>query len=51
MRTYDVLIQLPNYVTANVIVYADNDYLAKQIAEAQYGLGNVLSYTCINSGL
>lgn len=28
----------------NVVLYADNDYACKQLAEAQYGRGNVLSY-------
>lgn len=48
MHKYLVWIRLNPYQTANVIVYADNDYLAKQIAEAQYGVGNVLNYTRVN---
>jgi len=28
--------------------FADNDYHAKLIVEAQYGSGNVLNYTRIN---
>jgi len=34
--------------TANTIVYADNAYMAKQLGEAQYGVGNVLNYTEVN---
>jgi CO/xanthine dehydrogenase Mo-binding subunit len=30
------------------IVLADNDFAAKQIAEAQFGVGNVLSYSRVN---
>ena len=33
------------YQTAFAIVYADNDYQAKQLAELQYGVGSVLNYT------
>jgi len=42
---YRVWIRLNSYETAFVIVFAENDYLAKRIAEATYGIGNVLSYT------
>ena len=31
--------------TVNTIVWADNDWAAKQIAEVQFGVGNVLNYT------
>jgi hypothetical protein len=27
------------------LIYADNAYSAKQLGEAQYGIGNVLNYT------
>ena len=30
--------------TANTIVFAENALAAKQLGEAQYGIGNVLSY-------
>lgn len=45
MNQYRVWVRLNDTQTANVIVYADNDYLAKLIAEAQFGVGNVLAYT------
>jgi hypothetical protein len=45
VKRYRVWIRLNTYETAFVIVFAENDYLAKRIAEATYGVGNVLSYT------
>lgn len=48
MYKYQLWIRLNNgQTTANTIVYADNDYAAKQLGEAQYGAGNVLNYTRI----
>ena len=48
MNAYKVWVKLNNYQTTEVIIHASNDYQAKMIAEAQYGLGNVLNYTIIN---
>ena len=48
MYKYLVWIKLNQLQTANVVVYADNDLQAKMIAEAQYGVGNVLNYTKVN---
>lgn len=48
MYTYAVWIRLNPYQTANVRVYAQTDYQAKQIAEATYGSGNVLNYTRVD---
>ena len=45
MYQYNVWVRINSTQTANTVVYADNDYTAKQLAEAQYGPGNVLSYT------
>ncbi len=45
MKKYLIWVRINAYQTANTIVYADNDWTAKQLAEAQYGLGMVLSYT------
>ena len=33
------------YQTANTVIYAENAWAAKQLAEAQYGVGMVLNYT------
>ena len=48
MYQYRVWIRLNQLQTANVLVYADNDYSAKQLGEAQYGAGSVLAYTKVN---
>jgi hypothetical protein len=45
MKQYRLWVRLNQTQTANTIVYADNAYTAKQLGEAQYGVGNVLSYT------
>lgn len=48
MYRYQVWVRINTYQTANTILYADDDYQAKMLAEAQYGSGNVLNYTRIN---
>ena len=45
MKRYKVWVRLNAYQTAHTIVCADSDWAAKQLAEVQYGVGNVLSYT------
>lgn len=47
MYTYEVWIRINAYQTVHVRIQANNDYEAKLIAEAQYGVGNVLNYTRI----
>jgi len=48
MYQYAVWVRINNLQTANTVVWASNDYQAKQLAEAQYGAGNVLNYTRIS---
>ena len=48
MYKYAIWVRITELRTANTVVWADNDYVAKQLAEAQYGVGNVLNYTRIN---
>ena len=48
MNRYQVWVRLNPYQTANTIVYADNAYEAKQLAELQYGVGSVLNYTLVD---
>lgn len=48
MYKYKVWIRLNPYQTADVIVMANNDWEAKLLAEAQYGVGNVLNYTRVS---
>jgi len=45
MYKYKLWVRINEYQTAHTIVYAENDYAAKMLGEAQYGSGNVLSYT------
>ena len=45
MKQYRLWIRINTHQTAFTIVYADNAYTAKQLGEAQYGVGNVLDYT------
>jgi hypothetical protein len=45
MFKYLIWARINAYQTVNTVVWADNDFAAKQIAEAQFGIGNVLNYT------
>lgn len=47
MKQYKLWVRVSPTQTANTIVFAENDYLAKRLGEAQYGIGNVLSYTIV----
>ena len=42
MTRYRLWVRLTPYQTANTYIFADNDYEAKLLGEAQYGVGNVL---------
>lgn len=45
MYKYKIWVRINEFQTTNTFVWADDDYSAKMLAEAQYGTGNVLSYT------
>ena len=45
MKQYRLWVRINQTQTANTIVFAENAYMAKQLGEAQYGVGNVLNYT------
>lgn len=45
MNRYRVWIRLNTYETSFVIVFAQCDYLAKRVAESQFGVGNVLNWS------
>ena len=45
MNKYLIWVRINAHQTANTIVYAENALAAKQLAEAQYGVGMVLNYT------
>jgi hypothetical protein len=42
---YKLWVRINDYQTANTYVWANSDYEAKLLGEAQYGVGNVLNYT------
>ena len=48
INRYLIWVRINAYQTANTIVYAENAWAAKQLAEAQYGSGSVLNYTLLD---
>ena len=44
MYKYQLWVRLNNYQTAHTLIWARDDYEARQLGEAQYGIGNVLNY-------
>lgn len=44
MQRYVLWVRLNPFQTTNTYVFASNQYEAKLLGEAQYGVGNVLSY-------
>jgi hypothetical protein len=49
MKRYLLWIRISSTQTVNTIVYAENGLFAKQLGEAQYGVGNVLNFTEMNN--
>lgn len=45
MYKYRVWARINPYQTVHTTVWADDDHQARLIAEAQFGVGNVLNYT------
>jgi hypothetical protein len=45
MYKYLIWARVNAYQTVNMVIWAENDFAGKQIAEAQFGVGNVLNYT------
>lgn len=43
MNTYIVRVRLPSGGWTDVHLHADNQYFARQLAEGQYGSGNVIA--------
>jgi hypothetical protein len=48
MNKYMIWVRINALQTAHTIVYAENAFAAKQLAEAQYGVGMVLNYTQVD---
>ena len=44
MYKYKLWVRINDYQTLNAYVWADDDYSAKMLGEAQYGQRNVLGY-------
>ena len=45
MKRFQLWVRISLTQTAFTFVYAENPLLAKQLGEAQYGIGNVINYT------
>ena len=45
MNKYLIWVRINALQTAHTFIFADNAWVAKQLAEAQYGVGMVLNYT------
>lgn len=45
MYKYKIWARINPYQTVDTYVWASNDLQAKMVAEAQFGVGNVLNYT------
>lgn len=45
---YKLWVRIDSFSTMDVYVYAEYDWQAKAMGEAQYGKGNVLNYTRID---
>jgi len=48
MYKFRLWVRLNQLQTTHVVIQADNALYARQLGEAQYGVGNVLNYTQIN---
>jgi hypothetical protein len=48
MYKYKLWVRINDYQTTETIIYANSDYDAKLLGEAQYGQGNILNYTRID---
>lgn len=48
MSKYKLWVRINDFQTVETIIWANNDYEAKLLGEAQFGVGNVLSYTKVD---
>lgn len=48
VQKYQLWVRINDDQTVNTHVWADNDWAAKMLGEAQYGQGTVLNYTRID---
>ena len=47
MKQFKLWVRINQTQTAFTLIYADNAYTAKQLGEAQYGVGHVRNYTVV----
>ena len=45
MKKYKLLVRINSCLTIYTMVFADEAYMAKELGETMYGVGNVLNYT------
>lgn len=45
MHKYKLWVRINDFQTTETLIWANSDYEAKLLGEAQYGAGNVLNYT------
>ena len=45
MKQYILWVRISQTQTANTLIYAENQLIAKMLGELQFGIGNVLGYT------
>ena len=45
---YKLWVRINELQTVETYIWANNDYEAKLLGEAQYGIGNILSYTKVD---
>ena len=43
MQKFKLLVKLPSGLTTTTFVWAENEYAARMLGEAQYGKGNILT--------
>ena len=48
MSMYKLWVRINELQTVETYIWANNDYEAKLLGEAQYGIGNILSYTKVD---
>ena len=48
MYKYKLWVRINEFQTTETLIWANSDYEAKLLGEAQYGAGNILNYTRVD---
>ena len=48
MYKYKLWVRIDSFQTAETFIWANTDWEAKALGEAQYGKGNILNYTRVD---